>query len=135
MGENLNDFLNQEMDREIGREEIIIEDGVKGVFVKAKARTLKYDDWILLVSNIQTEIKPGYGDAPVNMVYCYGCKILAHDYIDEHLDEVNKKPFSFGDASHYRFYIATKEEKKVIIDMLKAKNLKYVKGINKVVDR
>ena len=117
------------------QEEIKMEPGVRGLFVKAKARTLKYNDWILLISHVQTEIKPGYGDLPVDMLYCYGCKNISYDYIDKHIDEVNKKPFAFGDASHYKFYKPTEEEKEIIINMLKAKKLKYIKGINKVIDR
>lgn len=115
------------------RKEVTMEPGVRGLFVKAKARERKYHDWILLVSHVAIETRNINDVVPINMVYCYGCKNM--QYNDSSVNEVSKIHFSFGDASHYRFYKATEEEKKVIINMLKAKKLKYIKVINKVVDR
>ena len=115
------------------RKEIRMEPGVRGLFVKAKARISKYDDWILLVSHVAIETRIN-AIGPINMVYCYGCKNMRYDG-DGGINDVSKTHFSFGDASHYRFYKATEEEKKVIINMLKARKLKYIKVINKVVDR
>ena len=114
------------------RKEIRMEPGVRGLFVKAEARERKYHDWILLVSHVAIETRNINEVEPINMVYCYGCKNIKYN---GSINEVSKIHFSFGNASHYRFYKATEEEKKVIINMLKAKKLKYVKCINKVIDR
>ncbi len=103
-----------------GREEITLEPDIKGLFVMAKSRTIMYGDWILLVSHVT-----------VDVIYCYASIDLSFGFGDE----VNKKPFALGIAEHYRFYKPTEEEIEIITKMFKAKNLKYIKGINKVIDR
>lgn len=115
-----------------GREEITIEPGMKGLFVIAKSRTIMYSDWILLVSHVTNEPRQHTDYTHlVDMLYCYASIDLSFGVGDE----VNKKPFALGIAEHYRFYKPTEEEIEIITKMFKAKNLKYIKGINKVIDR
>lgn len=117
------------------REEINILPGIKGVFVRAEACEMFYSDWLLLISHVTTEIIEE-SDTMGYLIYCYACKdITSAPNIAEFCDEVKKTPFEFGDASHYKFYRATEKEKNTIINMLKAKKYKYIKGINKVIDR
>lgn len=113
------------------REEINILPGIKGIFVRAEACEMFYSDWLLLISHVTTETREEDGEN-YNLIYCYVCADAINPGI---YDEVKKTPFEFGDASHYKFYRATDKEKNTLINMLKAKKYKYIKGINKVIDR
>ncbi len=103
-----------------GRKEIALKPDMKGLFVIAKSRTIMYSDWILLVSHVTEDV-----------IYCYASIDLSLGLCDE----LSKKPFALGIAEHYRFYKPTEEEIEIITKKFKAKNLKYIKGINKVIDR
>jgi len=117
------------------REEINIIPGIKGVFVRAESCEMFYSDWLLLISHVTTEIREEDGEID-DLIYCYACKdISSVPNIAELCDEVKKTPFEFGNASHYKFYRATEKEKDTLINMLKAKKYKYIKGINKVIKR
>ena len=117
------------------REEINILPGIKGIFVRAEACEMFYSNWLLLISHVTTETREEDGEN-YNLIYSYVCKDITSPHnIAELCDDVKKTPFEFGDASHYKFYRATEKEKNVIINMLKAKKYKYIKVINKVIDR
>lgn len=109
-------------------QKINIEPGVKGVLAKLKSKTSQFRDWILIVSDVT--VKNGE-----NMIYCYACVCLDKTLSELGSDDASKTPLTFGYAFHYDFYKPTKEEIKIMKDFLRNRNLKYVKGINKMFDR
>lgn len=116
-------------------EEINITPEIKGVFAKAESCEMFYSDWLLLISHVTAKTIEE-GSEMYNLIHCYACKdITSNPNIPKLRDYVSKTPFEFAEASHYKFYRATEKEKNVIINMLKAKKYKYIKVINKVIDR
>lgn len=114
------------------RVEIEIKPGVKGVIVTTEPIKYTTHRWVILISNV-IQIKTNDGTI-YNKIYCYGCRRMI-DSIDPDIDEVSKKEIYFGDTPNHKFYISTKDEKDLLLSMFKEKGLKYVKSINKVIDR
>ena len=114
------------------RIEIEIEPGVKGVIVTTEPVKYATYRWVILISNV-IQIKTNDGTI-YNKIYCYGCRRMITG-IDPDIDEVSKKEIYFGDTPNHKFYISTKDEKDLLLSMFKEKGLKYVKSINKVIDR
>ena len=110
-------------------EQINVEPGVKGIIVKAKAKTDKFYDWILIISHVESRVK----DIDY-MIYCHACICLNYKGKVNICDAMTI-PMGFGLASHYNFYKPTYEEINMMKEFLKQKNLKFIKGINKMFDR
>ena len=110
-------------------EEIILTPITKGVAVHAVPNENNKDpyagEWILLVShtsiNLQGEL----------VAYRYASiRLNGHITLGP-----SKKPILWGKVNNYIFYVATKEEKKQLRDLLLEHNMKYIKSINKLIDR
>ena len=107
-------------------EQINVEPGVKGVITTAIAKTKCYSDWVLIISHVEREEN-------ADVIYCYACTCIPLS--SKITDEAKKTPIRFGDVSHYNFYKPTEEEINMMKEFLKQKNLKFIKGINKMFDR
>ena len=105
--------------------DIEITEGLKGVVIYAESMDSKHDDWIILVSHV----------TPFE-----GCQdsFKIHRYVSYNL----KNRYSYADTKtgwwgtsndNYRFYKATEEQKKTIIDVLRKNRLKYISVLNKVI--
>lgn len=111
------------------RQPIDITIGTKGIVVRAipneKNNEIYKCEWVLLVSHVKTD------GADKLLLY-------RHASINNkgwHLTGPSKKPILWGRVDYYDFYLATEEEKKQIKEQLLSNGLKYVKAINKVIDR
>ena len=110
------------------KQEITLTPKIKGIVVHAhldKANDFP-DDWIILIESVEEP---------------YGSHITLHvkryvSYcIQSGITNVSKTPGNWGYINGYKFYIATEEEKQKIKDILRKNNLKYVRVLNKVIDR
>ena len=114
-----------------GREIIKVDENTKGVFVCAKS---KYDFglgmyWLILISDVKE--KDFEGNRFLQMwrhasIY-YG--------LSGSIEYASETPFQWGSIGGYIFYKATEEEKKLLKDLIKRKNLKYVKALNRIIKR
>ncbi len=115
------------------RKEINVNTKTKGVIVYATPKIPgKIGDWILLVSYVK--LANVFGDGKkYEMIYIYASIAVKGEHLMTPC--ITKYPFSFGITDNFNFYEATKEERKQIQNKLKRMKWKYVKAINKIIDR
>ena len=116
------------------KQEITLTPGMKGIIVHAQLDNCRSpftciteDDWIILIESIE---KDAYGGAENlhlrrHVSYC----------IQSGATNISRNPGNWGYINGYKFYIATDEEKQKIKDILRKNNLKYIRALNKVIDR
>lgn len=114
------------------REPLEITTSTKGVIVFAKSTRAIFDDWILLIDYV-TETND-YG------AFRNDLKICTHVSwrVDANLDDANvdrNKNWGVVKGYGFKFYKATEEEKNIIKKILKSHNKKYIRIINKLIDR
>ena len=110
------------------REEININLYTRGIITFAKEEKRNYGDWLILISHVEEE----------NRIDCEGL-IYTHVYkrVDLPDCEPRVQTISWGyiKGQGFKFYKPTPEEIQIVKDILKRNNKKFVKGINKVIDR
>ena len=111
-------------------EEINIAPGIKGIVVRAVPdfdspyHKWNHSDWIILIESVFINDE----DIPEIV------RFVSYDCEDKHFN-ISYSPQCWGDISGYKFYVASKKERKLIIDELKRRGLKYVKILNKLIKR
>lgn len=115
-----------------GREEIAITTDIRGQFVFAKApkrRSTYIHDWLLLIDRVgPDELMPQKTNP---MIYTH----LSYDMVS-HAVYLNESPrWGWADEMGYKFYTVTDDEKETIKSILKERNLRFIKAINKVIKR
>lgn len=110
------------------REEINIDPDTRGIIVFAKETTpiKHYGDWILLIDRLERAGGDEY------FIYTHICKRAD---IGDCKPNVGHISWGFLYGMDFKFYKPTPEEIQIVKDILKENNKKFVKGINKVIDR
>jgi hypothetical protein len=115
------------------RNEINVTLGTKGILVCAKPkwplRSVGY--WILLIDNIK--IATGIFGNVYEMIYAYASICVKGNNLL--YTGCTKGSVPFGTINNYTFYEVTEEEKKHMQDLIKRRRLKYVKALNKMINR
>lgn len=115
------------------RKEIIIDGSTKGIIAYAKPRLYNLPDWIVLVSNT-TRCTDIFG-RHYYVVYTYSSSpLLLGDSVNPS-GNVTKSPWPFCTTDSFKFYEVTEDERKHILELIKSKKLKYVKSLNRLIDR
>lgn len=115
------------------RKEIIIDDSTKGIIAYAKPRLFTLPDWIVLVSN--TTLCADIFGRPYYVVYTYSSSPLCLGDNVMPSGGVTKYPEAFCTTNSFKFYEVTEDERKHILELIKSQNLKYVKALNRLIDR
>jgi hypothetical protein len=114
------------------REEVLITTELRGKFVFAKApkgHSAYNHDWLLLIDKVgPDEVMPQKTNP---MIYTH----LSYDIVSHaiYLDECPR--WGWPDEMGYKFYTVTDDEKETIKRILKERNLRFIKAINKVIKR
>lgn len=112
------------------RQPIEITTRTKGIVVYAvpnKNIDESYEaSWLLLISHVI------YNENKELAIYRHVSVRLSHG---QYTLGPSKTPILWGKAHRYDFYLAPDEAKKLIKEQLTKSGLKYVKAINKVIDR
>ena len=114
------------------REPIEISTLSKGAIVFAKSTRPYFSDWVLLIDYVTETNEHG--------VFCDDLMIYTHVswIVGANLDDANvdkNKNWGVVKGYGYKFYKATEEEKNIIKQIIKSHNKKYIKIINKLIDR
>ena len=114
------------------KQEITLTPGMKGIIVHAQLDNCRSpftciteDDWIILIAEVENDSGNIGLHVKRHVSYC----IQSGD------TNVSRSPGNWGYINGYKFYIATDEEKQKIKDILRKNNLKYIRALNKVIDR
>jgi hypothetical protein len=115
-----------------GRKEIAITNELRGrvVFAKApKGKRAYFHDWLLLIDKVgPDEVMP---EKTNPIVYTH----VSYD-VESHATYLSDCPrWGWPDEMGYKFYTMKDDEKEIIKKILKDRNLRFVKGINKVIKR
>lgn len=115
-----------------GRQEITLDINSKGILVHAEndfdAHSGSY--WLLLISHVkERELVDGTVEI---VIYRHASFFNGLNYEWEGASE---NPENWGGIDGYKFYTVTEEEKNMIKCILKKKGFKYIKGINKLMQR
>jgi hypothetical protein len=115
---------------EISGKRIQLEQGTRGkiVVIIHKPSMPFYSDWILLLANVIQDIDNN-GKPYLLMNRYVSYKIIYG------IGEVSKLPVRFGKVENYDIYEPTDEQIEIIKNILRRNKLKYVRGINSIVDR
>ena len=104
--------------------EIKITEGTKGVVIFAESQDFEHDDWIILVSHVT----PVLGENAFRIErYASYCTKDAVSYAD------TETGWWGSSNDNYKFYLATDEQKRTIINVLRKNKLKYISVLNKVI--
>lgn len=115
---------------EISGKRIQLEQGMRGKIVAIihKPSMPFYSDWILLLADVIQDVdndgKP----------YLLMNRYISYE-IFSGIGEVSKLPVRFGKVENYDIYEPTEEQTEIIKNILRRNKLKYVKGINSIIDR
>ena len=114
------------------RNEINVTLDTKGILVYAIPKISKnIGEWILLIGHVENAFGI-FGDK-YEMIYAHASICVQGNRLT--YPGCSKSPFPFGTTNHYTFYEATEKERKHMQDLIKRMQLKYVKALNKVIDR
>lgn len=115
------------------RNEINVTLDTKGILVYAIPTRAKRSigDWILLIEHVEN-VFGIFGDE-YEMIYVHASICVKGNRLI--YPGCSKNPFPFGITNNYAFYEATEEERKHMQDLIKGVRLKYVKALNKIIDR
>lgn len=104
--------------------------GTKGkiVFLKAKKPEDGYTDWVLLISEITEEVDSE--GKPYTIIKRY----ISYK-ISNKREFINVNHTWWGYLNNYDAYEPTDEQVQIIKNILKKHNLKYVRTLNKIIDR
>lgn len=112
------------------REELNINLYTRGIITFAKEEGKRnYGDWLILISHIEEENRidcEGH-------IYTHVCKRVDLPFDCE--PWVQATSWGYIKGQGFKFYKPTPEEIQIVKDILKRNNKKFVKGINKVIDR
>lgn len=111
------------------RNKINVTLNTKGVLVYTRSKTSN-GKWILLIDHI--EAKTGIFGSEYEMIYAYA-SICVNKGLTYPI--WSKSSFPFGVTRSFDFYEVTEEERKHMQDFIKRNGLKYVKALNKIIDR
>ena len=115
---------------EISGKRIQLEQGMRGkiVAIKHKPSMPFYSDWILLLADVIQDVdndgKP----------YLLMNRYISYEIICG-IGEVSKLPVRFGKVENYDIYEPTEEQTEIIKNILRRNKLKFVRGINSIIDR
>lgn len=115
-------------------EEISLSSKVRGIIVLAEPKDYHSfmgdrKHWVLLISHINDEDKsPVIGER--KGIYRH----LSYN-IENGAYFLSKDASMWGQIEYYNFYLATQEQKQLIKDTLKKHGLKYVRLLNRIIDR
>ena len=115
---------------EISGKLIQLEQGIRGkiVAIMHKPSMPFYSDWILLLADVIQDVdndgKP----------YLLMNRYVSYE-IYSGIGEVSKLPVRFGKVENYDIYEPTEKQIEIIKNILRRNKLKYVKGINSIIDR
>lgn len=105
------------------REEININLYTRGIITFAKEEGKRnYGDWLILISHVEDE----------GLIYTHVCKRVD---LPDCVPRVRTISWGYIKGEGFKFYKPTPEEIQIVKDILKRNNKKFVKGINKVIDR
>ena len=114
------------------REPIEITTSTRGAIVFAKSTRSAFDDWLMLIDYVTETNDYGF----------YRNDLMIYTHVswrmDASLDDANvgkNKNWGVVKGYGYKFYKATEEEKNIIKKILKSHNKKYIRIINKLIDR
>jgi hypothetical protein len=116
------------------RNEINVTLDTKGILVYAipkMAKTTSIGEWILLIGHVENTFGI-FGDK-YEMIYVHASICVKGSHLI--YPGCSKIPFPFGTTNHYTFYEVTEKERKHMQDLIKRMRLKYVKALNKMIDR
>ena len=115
------------------RNEINVTLDTKGILVYAIPKITKTSvgEWILLIDHVENAFGI-FGDK-YEMIYAHASICVKGSRLT--YPGCSKRPFPFGTTNNYTFYEATEEERKHMQGLIKRMRLKYVKTLNKVIDR
>lgn len=116
----------------MSRKEIVVGTNTKGIIVYCKSKIPSCPDWIILISQVKTNISPTY-EMQYDVVYTYVLICIDKGKVIE--TSTTKYHYPFCTPVTYKFYEATKNEKNLIKNFLKKQNLKYVKSFNRIINR
>ena len=107
------------------REEIEITEGTKGVLAYAVSEESYGGKWLIIIDRVVE--CPAMNDLA----------IIAHIAKRLHTDEiyVGGVTFAYRMATKMKYYTVTEQEKKELNKLLKQHNKRYIKGINRLIDR
>ncbi len=114
-----------------GRNEILINLKTKSKLVCAEHIENHRGDiytWVILISHVKEET-------------CYDGKkhlvlyLHVSSFYGNSMEHISLKPYSWGSIDNYRFYEGNEDDKKLIKNIIKRHNFKYIKVLNKLVVR
>lgn len=114
------------------REPIDISTLSKGAIVFAKSTRPVFSDWLLLIDYV-TETNDYGAFRNDLMIYTHVSWNVETNLDDANVDK--NKNWGVVKGYGYKFYKATEEEKNIIKKILKSHNKKYIRVINKLIDR
>ena len=110
------------------QKEITITAGMRGKIVYAKRKWGPPVNWVLLIADVE-EVPSIKGTSHV--IYRY---VSQTDWF-ENYRKASKNKVDWGNVEDYYFFEPTDEQVKLVKDILRENNLKYVKGANIVIER
>ena len=114
------------------REPIEITTSTKGAIVFAKSTRSAFSNWVLLIDYV-TETNDYGAFRNDLMIYTHVSWRMDASLDDANVDK--NKNWGVVKGFGYKFYKATEEEKNIIKKILKSHNKKYIRIINKLIDR
>ena len=114
------------------REPLEITTSTKGVIAFAKSTRSVFDDWIILIDYVVETNEHGVFRNDL-MIYTHVSWKMGADLDDANVDK--NKNWGVVKGFGYKFYKATEEEKNIIKKILKLHDKKYIRIINKLIDR
>lgn len=114
------------------REPLEITTSTKGMIAFAKSTRKYFDDWILLIDHV-TESNGQGGFNNDLMIYTHVSWNIRASLDNANVDR--NKNWGVVKEFGYKFYKATEEEKNIIKQILKSHDKKYIRIINKLIDR
>jgi ribulose bisphosphate carboxylase small subunit len=114
------------------REPIEITTSTKGAIVLAKSTRSDFEDWIILIEYV-TETNDYGAFRNDLMIYTHVSWKVGADLDDANVGK--NKNWGVVKGFGYKFYKATEEEKNIIKKILKSHDKKYIRIINKLIDR
>lgn len=107
------------------RKKIEITKSTKGIVVFAQSKCYKNDGWIILIKNVLEHGRDNF----------HIIRHISYDISDGEVYSDGNYEGSWGFTRGYDFYLATDEEKQIIMDILAKRRKKFVKILNQIIDR
>ncbi len=108
-------------------EEITISKATKGRIVRAVDKFWPDYQWVLLISHVELS---KFDDGMYNKVFCHVTYCRKNGGTI-----VNRIPKYWSVTKFFQFYEPTEDDREAIRNILKNKNVRFVKIINKIIDR